>query len=227
MRETPAFAGMTERGRSSSSALAQSDDISWFVVLLRRREPRLFPRLHGETWWKRGGFSVVPPRRRPGSNWGTVVTGGSASLLRLSQLGPGLRRGGSSLLGARAQSPPNPSCQRRVYPHQFREEALVRRPQRVERDDVAERCFSSIGRHLSQPCSPAKAGAQSGSPPSRGNILFFKLVPCPEGQPPRRRPGSSWGAAMMSAVLRYLGLPNWAPAFAGVALVGAGSCKQR
>jgi hypothetical protein len=28
-------------------------------------------------------------------------------------------------------------------------------------------------------------------------------------------------------VLRYLGLPNWAPAFAGVALVGAGSGKQR
>jgi len=31
---------------------------------------------------------------------------------------------------------------------------------------------------------------------------------------------------MMSAVLRYLGLPNWAPAFAGVALVGAGSGRQ-
>jgi hypothetical protein len=31
----------------------------------------------------------------------------------------------------------------------------------------------------------------------------------------------------MSAVLRYLGLPNWAPAFAGVAPVGAGGGRQR
>jgi hypothetical protein len=41
---------------------------------------------------------------------------------------------------------------------------------------VAELCFSSIGRHLSHPCSPAKAGAQSGSPPSRGNMVWFGIL---------------------------------------------------
>ena len=32
---------------------------------------------------------------------------------------------------------------------------------------------------------------------------------------------------MMSVVLRYLGLPDWAPAFAGVVSLSAGGCEQR
>ncbi len=85
---------------------------------------------------------------------------------------------------------------------------------------------STVGRHRSLPCSPAKAGAQTGSPPSRGNKLWFEAISAPN-PPPRRRPGPSWGPAMISAVLRYLDLSNWAPALAGVAPVGAGRGKQR
>ncbi len=92
--------------------------------------------------------------------------------------------------------------------------------------EVAKPDVSSIGRQLSAPCSPAKAEAQTGSPPSRGNMLWFEAIPV-LNPPPRRRPGPSWGTVMISAVLRYLGLPNWAPASAGVAFVGAGSGNQR
>ena len=57
----------------------------------------LDPRLRGGTGTGGGArlLQVPPPRRRPGSSWGTVVTQDGASLLRPFQLGPGLRRGGA------------------------------------------------------------------------------------------------------------------------------------
>jgi len=69
------------------------------LVLPRRREPRLDPRLRGETTPRalpgRHPTTPQPPRRRPGPSWGTVVTKDSAPSRRPYQLDPGLRRGGA------------------------------------------------------------------------------------------------------------------------------------
>ena len=101
MRKILAFAGMTERGRSASSALARSDDILGLLFSREGGSPDWVPAFAG----KHSVFEPIPalnppPRRRPGPNWGTVEAAGSASLLRLSQLGPGLRRGGFCQGGA-------------------------------------------------------------------------------------------------------------------------------
>ncbi len=47
----------------------------------------------------------------------------------------------------------------------------------TERGEVAVSYLSLIARQLSAPCSPAKAGAQTGSPPSRGNMVRILASP--------------------------------------------------
>ncbi len=75
----------------------------------RRRVPRLGPRLRGDTSGERGRvISLGPPRRRPGSSWAGRCNEAPSCITGVSQLGPGLRRGGGGggLAGPISRAPP-------------------------------------------------------------------------------------------------------------------------
>ena len=77
------------------------------------------------------------------------------------------------------------------------------------------------------PCSPAKAGAQTGSPPSRGHMVVRSHRPWPKLGQKTEHPGEGrgpiGGGLWRRGVLRCLGYPSWAPAFAGVVALGVGA----
>ncbi len=58
-----------------------------------------------------GGCATTAPRRRPGPNWETLLTGDGAPLLPPFHLDPGLRRGGASLIQwlDRSEAPCSPT----------------------------------------------------------------------------------------------------------------------
>ena len=73
--------------------------------------------------------------------------------------------------------------------------ALARRVRSLSHKSSTAAAFE---RQLPLPCSPAKAGAQSGSPPSRGNKIGDSVLEFLRSRrhPPRRRPGPNWGTLL-------------------------------
>jgi len=184
-------------------------------VLPRRREPRLDPRLRGET--ARGlsaernrPASSPPPRRRPGPSWGTVVTQDSTSSQRPPHLDPGLRRGGA--IGAtytmlfvdivqaarKEMAPPR----RRPGPSWgtvvTQDSASSQRPSHLDpgrrrggaRDAACTMLFVDIvpAARKGDGTTPAKAGAQLGDGGNAGQRVITATFP------PGPRPSPGWSS---------------------------------
>ncbi len=89
------------------------------------------------------------------------------------------------------------------------------------RQDDGGGCWLRMGSGCRRGCSPAKAGEQSGAP------AFAGEQSCGAGGAYSYHPGGGrgpvGGRCQLRSALRYCGLSNWAPAFAGVVGKEAGS----
>ncbi len=131
---------------------------------------------------------MAPPRRRPGPNWGTVVTKDIASSQRPPHLGPGLRRGGAR----------DAVCTMLfvdIVPAARKEMAPPRRGPGPSWETV-------VTNDSAPSLRPSHLGPglrRGGERDAACTMLIVDIVPAArkEMAPPRRRPGPSWGTVVM------------------------------
>ena len=152
--------------------------------------------------------SSPPPRRRPGSSWGAVVTKDSAPSLRPSHLGPGLRRGGArdgacTMLSVWKGPPPHSTPPRRRPGPSWgttvtKDIASSQRPSHLDpglrrggaRDAACTMLFVDIvpAARKGDGTTPAKAGAQLGDGGNAGQRVITATFP------PGPRPSPGWSS---------------------------------